>query len=187
MFKVFLIVLSLLVSGSLLCLSSFGVDAKPEVKIIYKSQEEIEQDLKKQQELQQQKEKEKEKTPVEAKQDSKSTEKTTTTNSGLKYVDEIVGNGVSPIKGQTVTVHYTGRLENGTKFDSSVDRGQPFKFTIGVGQVIKGWDEGVSTMKVGGERKLIIPPALGYGDRGAGSSIPPNSTLIFDVELLGVS
>lgn len=184
MFKVFLIISSLLVSGGLLCLSSFGVDAKPEVKIIYKSQEEIEQDLKKQQELQQQKEKEK--APMEAKQDSKSAEKTTATKSGLKYVDEIVGNGVSPIKGQTVTVHYTGRLENGTKFDSSVDRGQPFKFTIGVGQVIKGWDEGVSTMKVGGKRKLIISPDLGYGARGAGNAIPPNSTLIFDVELLGV-
>jgi peptidylprolyl isomerase len=105
--------------------------------------------------------------------------------SGLKYVDEVVGTGESPSPGKTVIVHYTGRLENGTKFDSSVDRGQPFQFTIGVGEVIKGWDEGVMTMKVGGKRKLIVPPDLGYGASGAGP-IPPNSTLIFEVELLGV-
>jgi len=109
----------------------------------------------------------------------------TTTASGLKYVDEVVGNGESPSPGKTVIVHYTGRLENGTKFDSSVDRGQPFQFPIGVGRVIKGWDEGVMTMKIGGKRKLIIPPELGYGSRSAGQ-IPPNSTLIFEVELLGV-
>jgi peptidylprolyl isomerase len=109
-----------------------------------------------------------------------------TTASGLKYVDEVVGTGANPQTGQMVTVHYTGRLENGTKFDSSVDRGQPFVFPIGVGRVIKGWDEGVMTMKVGGKRKLIIPPQLGYGARGAGGVIPPNATLIFDVELLGV-
>jgi len=108
-----------------------------------------------------------------------------TTGSGLKYVDEVVGTGEIPSPGKTVRVHYTGRLENGTKFDSSVDRGQPFDFTIGVGQVIKGWDEGVMTMKVGGKRKLIVPPNLGYGAFGAGP-IPPNSTLIFEVELLGV-
>ena len=113
-----------------------------------------------------------------------------TTTSGLKYIDEVTGIGASPKAGQTVKVHYTGWLNNngekGKKFDSSVDRGQPFEFTIGVGQVIKGWDEGVSTMKIGGKRKLIIPPALAYGVSGAGSAIPPNATLIFDVELLGV-
>jgi FKBP-type peptidyl-prolyl cis-trans isomerase len=109
----------------------------------------------------------------------------TTTGSGLKYVDEVVGTGESPSPGKSVTVHYTGRLENGTKFDSSVDRGQPFEFIIGVGQVIKGWDEGVMTMKVGGKRKLIVPPDLGYG-ADSPDPIPPNSTLIFEVELLGV-
>lgn len=110
-----------------------------------------------------------------------------TTESGLKYIDVTEGNGVSPEKGQTVTVHYTGVLENGQKFDSSRDRNQPFSFKIGVGQVIKGWDEGVGTMSVGGRRQLIIPPELGYGSRGAGGVIPPNSTLIFDVELLKIS
>lgn len=108
------------------------------------------------------------------------------TGSGLKYVDLQVGEGATPQKGQTVTVHYTGTLEDGTQFDSSRDRGRPFQFRIGVGQVIKGWDEGVGTMKVGGRRQLIIPPDLGYGSRGAGGVIPPNATLIFDVELLGI-
>jgi peptidylprolyl isomerase len=111
---------------------------------------------------------------------------TTTTPSGLQYSDEKVGTGASPSKGKRVTVHYTGRLVDGKKFDSSVDRGKPFQFVIGVGQVIAGWDEGVMSMKVGGKRKLIIPPNLGYGARGAGGVIPPNAELHFDVELLGV-
>jgi peptidylprolyl isomerase len=109
-----------------------------------------------------------------------------TTPSGLQYVDLVEGTGATPQKGQTVSVHYTGTLENGRKFDSSRDRGQPFEFPIGAGRVIKGWDEGLSTMKVGGQRRLIIPPELGYGSRGAGGVIPPNATLIFDVELLGI-
>ena len=111
----------------------------------------------------------------------------TTTASGLQYEDSVVGTGASPTKGQTVSVHYTGTLKDGKKFDSSVDRGKPFQFNIGVGQVIAGWDEGVATMKVGGKRKLVIPAALGYGARGAGGIIPPNAELHFDVELLGVS
>ena len=109
-----------------------------------------------------------------------------TTSSGLTYVDEVIGNGEVAVTGKTATVHYTGWLENGTQFDSSVDRGQPFSFRLGVGQVIKGWDEGVQGMKVGGKRKLTIPANLGYGARGAGGIIPPHATLIFDVELLGV-
>lgn len=109
-----------------------------------------------------------------------------TTASGLKYVEIKEGTGASPKAGQIVTVHYTGTLTDGKKFDSSLDRNQPFQFQIGVGQVIKGWDEGVMTMKIGGKRKLIIPPDLGYGARGAGGAIPPNATLIFEVELLDV-
>ena len=109
-----------------------------------------------------------------------------TTPSGLKYVDEKEGTGPSPARGKTVTVHYTGTLADGKKFDSSRDRNEPFSFQIGVGQVIKGWDEGVMSMKVGGKRKLIIPANLGYGARGAGGIIPPNAELHFDVELLGV-
>ena len=111
---------------------------------------------------------------------------TVTTSSGLQYVDEKVGDGASPQKGKRVTVHYTSTLTDGKKFDSSRDRGQPFKFVIGVGQVIAGWDEGVMSMKVGGKRQLTIPPDLGYGARGAPPVIPPNAELIFDVELLGV-
>ena len=108
------------------------------------------------------------------------------TASGLEYVDEVVGDGASPSTGQKVTVHYTGTLLDGRKFDSSKDRNQPFVFTIGKGQVIKGWDEGVATMKIGGRRILTVPPQLGYGAAGAGNVIPPNATLLFDVELLGV-
>ncbi len=109
---------------------------------------------------------------------------------GLKYTDTKIGDGATATPGSKVSLHYTGWLYNngvkGTKFDSSVDRGQPFQFTLGAHQVIAGWDEGVAGMKVGGKRTLIIPPELGYGARGAGGVIPPNATLIFDVELLGV-
>jgi peptidylprolyl isomerase len=113
--------------------------------------------------------------------------KTVTTPSGLKYIDLKVGTGAKPKKGQTISVHYTGTLENGTKFDSSRDRNKPIEFAIGTGQVIKGWDEGLSTMKVGGRRQLIIPGNLGYGAAGTpDGTIPPNATLIFDVELMGI-
>ena len=109
---------------------------------------------------------------------------------GLKYTDTKTGDGATAAPGNKVSVHYTGWLYNnatkGAKFDSSVDRGQPFQFTLGAHQVIAGWDEGVAGMKVGGKRTLIIPPELGYGVRGAGGVIPPNATLMFDVELLGV-
>lgn len=116
-----------------------------------------------------------------------SDENVVTTPSGLKYIDIQEGDGATPTAGQTVVVHYTGTLENGSKFDSSRDRNRPFSFKLGAGQVIKGWDEGLSTMKVGGRRQLIIPPELGYGARGAGGVIPPNATLVFDVELLRIS
>jgi FKBP-type peptidyl-prolyl cis-trans isomerase len=114
----------------------------------------------------------------------------TTTASGLIYDDKVVGTGAEAQAGQDVKVHYTGWLfyggERGRKFDSSKDRGDPFEFPLGAGHVIKGWDEGVAGMKVGGTRVLTIPPQLGYGARGAGGVIPPNATLIFEVELLGV-
>ena len=110
----------------------------------------------------------------------------TTTPSGLKYRELVVGTGEEARIGATAIVHYTGWLEDGTKFDSSVDRGTPFKFVIGRGQVIKGWDEGVGSMNVGGKRELIIPADLAYGDRGAGSVIPPGATLKFEVELIGL-
>jgi FKBP-type peptidyl-prolyl cis-trans isomerase FkpA len=111
---------------------------------------------------------------------------TTTTPSGLTIEDVTVGTGAAAVAGKKVKVHYTGWLTNGTKFDSSKDRGDPFEFSLGGGQVIKGWDEGVQGMKIGGKRKLTIPPGLGYGARGAGGVIPPNATLVFEVELLGV-
>ena len=110
----------------------------------------------------------------------------TTTASGLQYWDIVVGTGATAMPGNPVKVHYSGFLTNGQKFDSSRDRGEPFSFPLGAGQVIKGWDEGVAGMKVGGQRQLRIPPALGYGAAGAGGAIPPNATLIFDVELLEV-
>jgi len=114
----------------------------------------------------------------------------TTTASGLQYTDTVEGTGATPRTGQTCVMHYTGWLYDngvkGKKFDSSHDRKEPFEFPIGTGRVIRGWDEGVATMKVGGKRTLIIPPQLGYGPRGAGGVIPPNATLMFDVELLGV-
>jgi len=109
-----------------------------------------------------------------------------TTASGLKYTDLVEGTGATPQRGQTVTVHYTGTLENGKQFDSSRDRGTPADFRIGVGAVIKGWDEGLMMMKVGGRRRLVIPAAIGYGPQGRPPDIPGNATLIFDVELLGV-
>jgi peptidylprolyl isomerase len=113
------------------------------------------------------------------------------TPSGLQYEDTVVGTGATPAKGQTCVMHYTGWLwvngAKGAKFDSSVDRGEPFEFTLGVGDVIKGWDEGVATMRIGGKRTLLIPSALGYGARGAAGVIPGGATLLFEVELLGVA
>jgi peptidylprolyl isomerase len=121
---------------------------------------------------------------------AQSAAKPVTTSSGLQMIDTKVGTGASPRQNQTAVVHYTGWLyENGVKgkkFDSSVDRNEPFEFPVGAGRVIRGWDEGVASMKIGGKRTLIVPPQLGYGARGAGGAIPPNATLIFDVELLGV-
>lgn len=108
------------------------------------------------------------------------------TASGLRYVDEVEGSGESPKAGQNVTVHYTGTLVDGTKFESSRDRGEPYSFRIGTAAVIKGWDEGIMTMKAGGKRRLVIPPKLGYGTTGNPPKIPPNATLIFEIELLSV-
>jgi FKBP-type peptidyl-prolyl cis-trans isomerase len=108
------------------------------------------------------------------------------TPSGLQFRDDVVGTGQQANAGNHVTVHYTGTLMDGRKFDSSKDRGKPFEFDLGAGRVIRGWDEGVEGMKVGGRRTLVIPPDLGYGSRGAGGVIPPNATLRFEVELLGV-
>jgi FKBP-type peptidyl-prolyl cis-trans isomerase len=107
--------------------------------------------------------------------------------SGLQVEDMVQGNGAEAVAGKTVTVHYTGWLTDGKKFDSSHDRGQPFNFQLGAGRVIKGWEQGVAGMKVGGKRRLTIPPELGYGARGAGNVIPPNAWLVFEVDLLGVS
>ncbi len=109
-----------------------------------------------------------------------------TTQSGLKYKDVVIGTGAEAVKGKNVWVHYTGTLQDGKKFDASYDRGEPIGFQLGAGQVIKGWEEGIAGMKVGGKRKLIIPPALGYGMVGIPNVIPPNSTLLFDVELIKV-
>lgn len=112
---------------------------------------------------------------------------TITTSSGLKYIVKKVGKGKQAVKGKAVEVHYTGMLLDGKKFDSSHDRGEPIEFSLGKGQVIKGWDEGIALMKVGGEMRLIIPPDLAYGEKGAGDLIPPNSTLVFDVKLISVN
>jgi FKBP-type peptidyl-prolyl cis-trans isomerase FkpA len=113
-------------------------------------------------------------------------DKAITTPSGLVYEDLVVGGGAAAAPGQTVAVHYTGWLTDNTKFDSSRDRNEPFVFPLGAGSVIRGWDEGVAGMKIGGERRLTIPPQLGYGESGAGGVIPPNATLVFEVELLEI-
>ena len=108
------------------------------------------------------------------------------TTSGLEYIEVQAGTGAQAAAGKTVSVHYTGKFQDGRVFDSSISRGQPISFKLGAGQVIKGWDEGIALMKVGGKAQLIIPSSLGYGERGAGGVIPPNATLVFDVELVDV-
>ncbi|MCC7443041.1 MAG: FKBP-type peptidyl-prolyl cis-trans isomerase [Bdellovibrionales bacterium] len=123
---------------------------------------------------------------VACKKDGEGGGSETKLDNGLVIVDQQVGSGAEAKAGMNVSVHYTGTLTDGKKFDSSVDRGEPFRFKLGVGQVIQGWDQGVAGMKVGGKRKLTIPAELGYGERGAGAVIPPNATLVFDVELLDV-
>jgi peptidylprolyl isomerase len=129
--------------------------------------------------------------PASAQNETQGAPQMMTMASGLQFTDTVPGTGAYPRKGQTCVMHYTGWVYHkgarGKKFDSSHDRGEPFEFAIGMGEVIRGWDEGVATMKVGGKRTLIIPPRLGYGAQGAGGVIPPNATLIFDVELLGVN
>jgi FKBP-type peptidyl-prolyl cis-trans isomerase len=127
-----------------------------------------------------------ESTPVEENVATSSSKPMENNTSGLKIEDLVVGTGAEAVAGKTISVHYTGTLTDGTKFDSSKDRGEPFEFTLGAGQVIQGWDKGFAGMKVGGKRKLTIPPEMGYGSQGAGGVIPPNATLIFEVELLGV-
>ena len=125
-------------------------------------------------------------TPTYSANPSSTTPKATKTDSGLQIIEIKEGTGPTPKPGDTLRVHYTGTLPNGTKFDSSRDRKEPFEFILGQGQVIKGWDEGICLMKVGGRSNLIIPAELGYGAQGAGGKIPPNSTLHFDVELIGI-
>lgn len=112
--------------------------------------------------------------------------KNISTVTGIEIYDEVVGTGADAVAGKTVTAHYVGTLANGTKFDSSIDRGQPFSFSLGAGQVIKGWDIGIQGMKIGGKRRLVISPEFGYGSQAVGGVIPANSTLVFEVELLGV-